>query len=40
MRVILLLMVTIFSFQAYAQDQYVCKNGNTERSVEVVYSQP
>lgn len=40
MKVILLLILSILSFQAYAQDQYVCKNGNTERTVEVVYSQP
>ncbi len=39
MKVVLLLMLSILSFQAYAQDQYVCKNGSTERTVEVVYSQ-
>lgn len=40
MKVLLLLMVTVFSFQAYAQDQYVCKKGHSERTVEVIYSQP
>ncbi|MEC6798125.1 hypothetical protein VXS03_13770 [Photobacterium sp. S4TG1] len=40
MKVMLLLMLSILSFQASAQEAYVCKNGTAERTVEVVYSQP
>ncbi|WP_058119487.1 hypothetical protein [Photobacterium kishitanii] len=40
MKVIILLMLSILSFQAYAQDKYVCHKGGVERTVEVVYSQP
>ncbi|WP_279152456.1 hypothetical protein [Photobacterium iliopiscarium] len=39
MKVMLLLMLSILSFQASAQDMYVCKDGSAERTVEVVYSQ-
>ncbi|MEC6815216.1 hypothetical protein VXS05_09105 [Photobacterium toruni] len=40
MKVMLLLMLSILSFQASAQERYVCKDGTAERTVEVVYSQP
>ncbi|PSV15868.1 hypothetical protein C0W59_09740 [Photobacterium kishitanii] len=40
MKVIILLVLSILSFQVYAQDRYVCHKDGAERTVEVVYSQP
>ncbi|AWK84315.1 hypothetical protein [Photobacterium damselae] len=40
MKALLLVALSIFAFQAQAQDKYVCKSGNSERVIEVVYTNP
>lgn len=40
MKSILFLILSFAAFYSYAQDKYVCNNGNTQRIVEVIYSHP
>ncbi|WP_318422115.1 hypothetical protein [Photobacterium leiognathi] len=40
MKPLLLVALTVLAFQAHAQDKYVCKRGDSERVVEVVYTNP
>ncbi|WP_419206882.1 hypothetical protein [Photobacterium leiognathi] len=40
MKPLLLVALTVLAFQAQAQDKYVCKRGDSERVVEVVYTNP
>ncbi len=40
MKSILFLILSVLAFSSYAQDKYVCKNGTSQRIVEVIYSHP
>lgn len=40
MKTILFIFLSVFALQAYAGGKYVCKSGNVERTIEVVYNSP
>jgi hypothetical protein len=40
MKSILFLTLSTLAFHSYAQNQYVCTRGGSERIIEVVYHQP
>jgi len=40
MKSILFIFLAALSLNSYAESKYVCKSGNVERIIEVVYSSP